>query len=90
MSDLSALLKAVEVTTAVMRPRFRNSAMSWTLHDVQDPQSAMALTTTSASCASRSRMSPGAGRLTLALRVMTTELTAMPLVSSCSTMNRSR
>jgi len=32
---------------AVGMPRFSNSMLSWTLHDVQDPQSAMPLITTS-------------------------------------------
>src|SRR6059036_2251896 len=42
-------------------PRFSNSTLSWTLHDVQDPQSAIPLITTSHSRAAASSISSGAG-----------------------------
>ena len=47
---------------AVGMPRFSNSMLSWTLHDVQDPQSAIPLITTSHSRVAASSISSGAGR----------------------------
>ena len=46
---------------AVGSPRFSSSMLSWTLHDVQDPQSAMPLITTSHSRVAASSISSGAG-----------------------------
>ena len=46
---------------AVGMPRFSNSMLSWTLHDVQDPQSAIPLITTSHSRAAASSISSGTG-----------------------------
>ncbi len=42
------LTKASEQTRTVGMPFFSRAIESWTLHDVQDPQSAIALITTSA------------------------------------------
>jgi len=44
--------------TAVMKLWRLSSAMSWTLHDVQDPQSAIVVKTQSASCANLSNTWP--------------------------------
>ena len=46
---------------AVGTPRFSNSMLSWTLHDVQDPQSAMPLITTSHSPVAAASISSGIG-----------------------------
>ena len=46
---------------AVGMPRFSNSMLSWTLHDVQDPQSAIPLITTSHSRVAAASISSGAG-----------------------------
>src|SRR5437870_2470952 len=46
---------------AVGMPRFSNSMLSWTLHDVQDPQSAIPLITTAHSRAAASSISSGTG-----------------------------
>src|SRR6185369_3982369 len=84
-----SLMNGSDTMTAVTSPRLRNSDMSWTLHDVQDPQSPIALTTKSASFASWSSMLSGAGRLTLSLRSMTTDATGT-IPFTPSTMNFSR
>ena len=47
----------VVVTTTAGLPCFSNSTESWTLHDVQDPQSADPVMTRSTSFASRSNTS---------------------------------
>ena len=52
---------------AVGTPRFSSSMLSWTLHDVQDPQSAIPLITTAHSRAAASSMSSGAGSAAAAL-----------------------
>jgi hypothetical protein len=46
---------------AVGIPRFSSSMLSWTLHDVQDPQSAMPLITTSQSLIAAPSISSGTG-----------------------------
>ena len=46
---------------AVGMPRFSSSMLSWTLHDVQDPQSAIPLITTSHSRTAASSTSSGTG-----------------------------
>ena len=46
---------------AVGMPRFSSSMLSWTLHDVQDPQSAMPLITTSHSPVAADNISSGIG-----------------------------
>ena len=46
---------------AVGMPRFSSSMLSWTLHDVQEPQSAMPLITTSHSRVAASSISSGRG-----------------------------
>ena len=46
---------------AVGMPRFSSSMLSWTLHDVQDPQSAMPLITTSHSPVAAASISSGIG-----------------------------
>ncbi len=53
--------KAVEHTVTAMRPRFAASTLSWTLHDVQDPQSPDPVMTRSHSRASAAMTSSGAG-----------------------------
>jgi len=52
---------AVEHTVRLTRPRFAISTLSWTLHDVQDPQSPEPVMTRSHSRASSSIASAGAG-----------------------------
>ena len=60
-SVTARLSKALEQIIAVGRPRRSSSTVSWTLHDVQEPQSPIAVTTHSASAASASMASSGAG-----------------------------
>ena len=64
-----SFMNVSEHTTAAITPRLVNCAMSWTLHDVQDPQSAIALMTRSASFASSSSTWSVAGRLEVGLRL---------------------
>jgi len=52
---------------AVGTPRFSSSMLSWTLHDVHEPQSAIPFTTTSHSRAAATSISSGAGSAAAAL-----------------------
>ncbi len=54
-------MKGAVQTTTVGMPRFSRVIASCTLHAVQDPQSAMAVTTKSQSWARASMMSSAAG-----------------------------
>ena len=58
--------------TAVGTPRRSNSIPSCKLHVLQDPQSPIAVTTTSQSRASASSIAPSATRLALVLVILTT------------------
>ena len=51
----------VEHTASAARPRFATSTLSWTLHDVQDPQSPDPVMTRSHSLASSATNASGAG-----------------------------
>ena len=63
----ASLANAAVMMTAVGTPRVSNPTASCRLHDVQDPQSPMAVTTTSFSAAIRSSSSAGATREKLSL-----------------------
>ncbi len=59
-SVLASLTNGSEQMTAVGTPRRSSSIVSWTLHDVHEPQSPIAVMTQSASRASSSRTSSAA------------------------------
>ena len=63
----ASLANAAVMITAVGTPRASNPTASCRLHDVQDPQSPTAVTTTSFSAAIRSGSSVGATREKLSL-----------------------
>ena len=68
----ASVSKAVVVTTTAGVPRRASVMASWRLHDVQDPQSADPVNTTSHCLASSATISGGAGVEALALRRRTT------------------
>ena len=61
MTTSYRLRNASVTIVAVGMPRFSISMLSWTLHDVHDPQSAMPLITTSHSRVAASSISSGMG-----------------------------
>ena len=64
----AAATNSVEATKTPTTPRRSRSAMSCTLHDVHDPQSASASMTTSQRVAISCRRSTGAGLVNVGLR----------------------
>ena len=58
---LPSVTNAVEQTVTALVPRFATSTLSWTLHDVQEPQSPEPAMTTSQSVLSSSMISGLAG-----------------------------
>src|SRR5439155_10784581 len=75
-------------TVAVGTPRFSSSMLSWTLHDVHDPQSAIPLITRSHSRAAASSISSGMGSAAAFLSYRIVLDTPCALLSSSSTRSR--